>query len=223
VTAISAALGICALYAQNVPSGQTMPSAALSVEAAFPAAMTPHAMRDDYLILVNSENPISDDAPDFEIVSAYRVVPVRTSDIALERETLGAVAGMFRAAKEAGIDNLLVNDGFRSHEAQRRIYEETADKTLVQAPGHSEHQTGLAADIAVSGVAGSVMGESAEGKWLAENAWKYGLILRYPQGKREVTGIAYEPWHFRYVGVENAKNIRDSGLCLEEYLDSAGK
>jgi LAS superfamily LD-carboxypeptidase LdcB len=174
--------------------------------------------RDDYLILVNADNPISEDVPDFEIVSAYGRLPLLTSDVSLEEKTLDAVERLFSDARKAGIDNLLVNDGFRSYETQRRIYDEAEDKSLVQRPGCSEHQTGLAADIAANGVAGSAMGESAEGRWLADNAWRHGLILRYPQGKQEITGIAYEPWHFRYVGAKAAKALYESGLCLEEYI-----
>lgn len=64
--------------------------------------------------------------------------------------------------------------------------------------------------------------DTTEGKWLAENAYKYGFILRYPEDKQSVTGVVYEPWHFRYVGVDVAKSVYDSGLCLEEYLGSLG-
>ncbi|MBR2937492.1 MAG: M15 family metallopeptidase, partial [Oscillospiraceae bacterium] len=81
---------------------------------------------------------------------------------------------------------------------------------LVALPGTSGHQTGLAVDV----------GSTKEGhQWLANNGWKYGFILRYPEGKEEITGLDYEPWHFRYVGKELAKEIYDSGLCLEEYLE----
>lgn len=78
----------------------------------------------------------------------------------------------------------------------------------VAVPGTSEHHLGLAIDIA---------GEGAQA-WLAEHCWEYGFIVRYPDGKTELTGIIYEPWHYRYVGVELALELRDSGLCLEEYM-----
>ena len=85
----------------------------------------------------------------------------------------------------------------------------------VAAVGYSEHQTGLAVDINADGVhsAGYQVYE-----WLAGNAWKYGFILRYPSDKEEITGTAYEPWHYRYVGKEAAAEIHRQGVCLEEYL-----
>jgi D-alanyl-D-alanine carboxypeptidase len=173
---------------------------------------------DKYLLLVNADYPISDDGPDYEIVAAYGMIPLLTGDIELEKTTLEAVRQLLQGAREAGFDNLLVNDGYRTRETQERIYREAGDKSLVQQPGCSEHQTGLAADIAARGVKGADMGDSKEGQWLADNAWKYGLILRYPKGKEDVTGISYEPWHFRYVGVSHAQAIYEGQLCLEEYL-----
>ncbi len=96
------------------------------------------------------------------------------------------------------------------------VEDATAEAMLwVAVPGTSEHQTGLAVDINADGVhsAGYEVYE-----WLAENAWQYGFILRYPEGKEDITATDYEPWHYRYVGRENAKAIYESGLCLEEYL-----
>ncbi|MDR0904756.1 MAG: M15 family metallopeptidase [Oscillospiraceae bacterium] len=175
----------------------------------------------DYLLLVNADNPLTDGAPDFEIVSAYRVVPLLNRNIELEAGTLGALALLFRGARDAGIENLVVNDGYRSRAEQQRIYDATEDKAFVQPPDCSEHQTGLAADIAARGVDRDEMAGSAEGQWLAENAWKYGFILRYPPDKIDITGISYEPWHFRYVGTEAAKYMFENGLCLEEYVDKS--
>ena len=77
-------------------------------------------------------------------------------------------------------------------------------------PGYSEHQLGLAVDIRY---------EHGLYEWLAKHSWEYGFILRFPEGKEEITGIDYEPWHFRYVGKEMAKAVFESGLCLEEYLE----
>jgi D-alanyl-D-alanine carboxypeptidase len=89
---------------------------------------------------------------------------------------------------------------------------EASDKSYVQPPGHSEHQTGLAIDISAS----EMKAESWE--WLAENCAKRGFILRYPPGKEEVTGISHEPWHFRYVGIPHAQFCHESSMCLEEYI-----
>ena len=94
-----------------------------------------------------------------------------------------------------------------------------ATARLIAVPGTSEHETGLAADIVTpsyqrldAGYAGT-----KAARWLLENAASYGFVLRYPEDKTEITGIDYEPWHYRYVGVEAAKEIMAQGLCLEEY------
>ena len=90
----------------------------------------------------------------------------------------------------------------------------------VTVPGTSEHHLGLALDILTGGYTtmDDGFGETKAGEWLAQNAPDYGFILRYPAGKEEITGIVYEPWHFRYVGKEYAKDITEKGVCLEEYL-----
>jgi len=120
-----------------------------------------------------------------------------------------------------------IQSGYRSYMTQNRLYtnyvskygQEYAD-TYSARPGHSEHQLGLAADLNVVGT--STLYESikntTEGKWLAANSWKYGFILRYPEGKTPVTGYIFEPWHFRYVGLEAAAAVYESGLSLEEFL-----
>ena len=95
----------------------------------------------------------------------------------------------------------------------------------VAIPGTSEHQLGLAVDIVDLRyqVLDAGQEDTATQQWLMQNSWKYGFILRYPNDKTAVTGIIYEPWHYRYVGRENAKAIYESGLCLEEYLQAQGK
>ena len=85
----------------------------------------------------------------------------------------------------------------------------------VAIPGTSEHELGLAVDINADKERSS---NEEVYNWLAENAWRYGLILRYPQGKEGITGIDYEPWHYRYVGKEVAKQIYEEGITLEEYV-----
>ncbi|MDR0987198.1 MAG: M15 family metallopeptidase [Ruminococcus sp.] len=95
----------------------------------------------------------------------------------------------------------------------------------VALPGHSEHNAGLAADImtpSYTSMADDGFKNTDEYKWLSENARKYGFILRYPEGKQDVTGIIYEPWHYRFVGVYHATKIAESGLTLEEYFEENG-
>lgn len=122
--------------------------------------------------------------------------------------------------------SLVVRSGYRSYQMQDKLYKEykaqdaNADKYSAR-PGHSEHQTGLAFDI------GSVesardftisFGDTTEGEWLAQNAHKYGFIIRYPEGKTHITGYQYEPWHVRYVGVKIAQEILNKKITLEEYI-----
>jgi hypothetical protein len=103
------------------------------------------------------------------------------------------------------------------YENQGMSHEDAVAKalTIVAVPGTSEHQMGLALDI----IAEFDSDSSATWTWLKNNSWRYGFILRYPADKEAVTGISFEPWHFRYVGVPTAQEITEKGLCLEEYLE----
>ncbi len=142
-------------------------------------------------------------------------------------EARAALNKMFADAKAEGkakkIDlNMWVCSGFRSYTVQKNLYNSYVSRDGVKnadrysaRPGYSEHQTGLAFDI---NYADSRFTGTAQAVWLAENAHKYGFILRYPEGKESVTGYMYEPWHYRYIGVENAEKIYASGLTLEEYF-----
>jgi len=136
-------------------------------------------------------------------------------------EAYNQLVAMQSAASALGHSIPLVS-GFRSYYSQQTIYNnyvsiygvEQTD-TFSARPGHSEHQTGLAFDV---GAIDDSMGEWPNGIWLAENAHKYGFIIRYPQGKQHITGYKYEPWHIRYLGVDLATRVYQSGLTLEEYL-----
>ena len=96
--------------------------------------------------------------------------------------------------------------------------------TEVAFPGTSEHNLGLAVDIVARDyqILDEKQARTEEARWLKENCWKYGFILRYPTDKTEETGIIFEPWHYRYVGEKAAKEIMEQGICLEEYLDETG-
>lgn len=139
----------------------------------------------------------------------------------LTPETLSAFAEMKNAAAGDGVQ-LWVCSGYRSYAYQKELYDgyvasrgQASADTFSARPGHSEHQTGLAADI---NFADSRILNTPAAKWLADNCWKYGFIIRYPAGKENITGYQYEPWHVRYLGKEDAKLVYESGLCLEEYL-----
>ena len=170
-----------------------------------------------FLELVNAQEPITDGSGGV-IVAAWPTVPVGSRDVTLNKTALAAAARMFSAADSEHAGSFYISSGYRGYAEQERTYEEMADKSYVQPAGHSEHETGLAADIMAKGVSQSDMGVSAEGQWLAENAWKYGFILRYPMDKTQATGISYEPWHFRYVGQPHAWYCAKNGLCYEEYI-----
>lgn len=125
----------------------------------------------------------------------------------------------------------VVASGYRTAKKQQELMDEKVNSFLAQGyskseakseakkwvadVGYSEHQTGLAVDINADGVNSSGQQVYA---WLADNALKYGFILRYPEDKTEITKTDYEPWHYRYVGAESAAKIYESGLCLEEYI-----
>lgn len=136
-------------------------------------------------------------------------------------ENKEARAALNKMFAESGL-KMWVCSGFRSYNVQKNLYNSYVRRdgaakadTYSARPGYSEHQTGLAFDI---NYADSRFNGTEQAKWLAANAHKYGFILRYPEGKEQITGYMYEPWHYRYVGVENAEKIYASGLTLEEYF-----
>ncbi len=141
----------------------------------------------------------------------------------LTREAYSAFISMFKSAKEENL-TLIINSSFRSYEDQDKIYkyylttlgEEEANKRAAKA-GFSEHQTGLSVDIQTYGSTGDTFEEFDEFKWLSDNAYKYGFILRYPKGKEYITGYEYESWHYRYVGVEVSTYIHDNDITFDEY------
>ena len=174
-----------------------------------------------YLKLVNREISINRPTDYMYIVSAWPTVPVRITDITLHKTALNAISSMFYEAKEIG--SFFISSGHRSESLQRELYETAINRAYVLPPGHSEHQLGLAADILVIGMPMGQMSGTAEANWLAENAWRHGLILRYPYGTSHITGVAYEPWHFRYVGRIHAWYMTYNRMVLEEYLQHLEK
>jgi len=139
---------------------------------------------------------------------------------------------MFAAAKKEKGYNLKIQSGFRSYATQKRLYNnyvssrgKSAADTFSARPGHSEHQSGLAFDVCENSgkykdaCINSNFDSTEEAKWLSDNSYKYGFILRYPSGKTNETGYKYESWHFRYVGVELATKLYNNGdwITLEDY------
>jgi D-alanyl-D-alanine carboxypeptidase len=152
----------------------------------------------------------------------------------MREEAAVATVDLATAMAEAGKGTLILNSGFRTYKNQQGLYNRTRDtrglavaEKLSARPGHSEHQLGLAADFSVRGQGCVIMvcfGKTEAGIWLAENAHEFGFVLRYPKGYKPITGFQYEPWHFRFVGVELATEMKTKGIkTLEEFwgLESA--
>nr|WP_325302003.1 M15 family metallopeptidase [uncultured Dysosmobacter sp.] len=147
---------------------------------------------------------------------------------------------MLDDCRAAGLRPLICSS-YRSQETQQRLYENKIRRlmreglsreeataqagTVVAVPGTSEHQTGLAVDLVDKSYQhlDDAQASTDVQQWLMENSWKYGFILRYPEEKSDVTGIIYEPWHYRYVGEPAAREMRELGLCLEEYIEWLGE
>lgn len=146
----------------------------------------------------------------------------------LRKATSAAVVKLGKAMLAEGAGTLIVQSGYRSFKSQKDIYAakvkalgKVKGERLAARPGFSEHQTGLAVDFAAKGVATLTISfaKTRAGIWLAANAYKYGFVLRYPNGKTSITGYQYEPWHFRYVGVATATAMHDQQVqTLEEFF-----
>ena len=139
----------------------------------------------------------------------------------VNKEALNALKLMQADCQAIGLSIPLVS-GYRSYETQRNLYNNYVKKdgekkanTYSAKPGESEHQTGLSFDV---GSVNDSFANTKEAKWIEENAHLYGFIVRYPLGKTNITGYIYEPWHVRYLGVDTATKVKQSGLTLEEYL-----
>ncbi len=206
--------------AQPTPDAQAVAAAALAEDM----------LSDPYMILINSENPVPENyTVETKVVNASlgRELEVNAADAFLQMQADATNAGL----------TLLAQSGYRSVSYQTTLYDNetqeyldqgyteeearTKAATVVAVPGYSEHNCGLAVDINTPAFMGLDTGfeDTPEFAWLAENAQNYGFILRYTREDQATTGIIYEPWHWRYVGVENAIAIYESGLCLEDYYD----
>lgn len=180
------------------------------------------------LVLVNSTHFMEeDDAPQLAEIENGYYFDARAAEYLKE---------MLAAGRKEGLD-FQICSAYRTMEKQTSLYENKIQRlmaeglsyekaceeagTVVAYPGASEHQLGLAVDIVAKSYQqlNEKQADTKEAKWLKENCWKYGFILRYPLDKTEETGIIFEPWHYRYVGRKAAKEITEQGICLEEYLE----
>ena len=183
----------------------------------------------DLLMLVNKDHPIPKNY-------LPRLHWLENKSCAVAEEMYPALKMMLTDGSEEGLQ-FVVASGYRDSKYQKKLLEEDIAASMesegltweqaydqetreTMPPGHSEHETGLAADIVSLDyqVLDAQQEDTPECKWLQENCSKYGFILRYPRGKEDITKVDYESWHFRYVGVEAAQEIMSRGITLEEYV-----
>lgn len=197
--------------------------------AGFTPAYADMDISDWRMILVNRDYIL----PDGYMPTLEPAVEGDYEDIKLDYRVAPYYNEMYQAALEDGVE-LVPISGYRSVERQTRNFENKIQKyiddgyseieatqmaaTIILPPGTSEHNAGLAMDICSLYES---FEDTEEFEWLTENAADYGFIMRYPEDKQDITKIIYEPWHWRYVGVEAAKAMKASGQCLEEYLGLA--
>ena len=180
-----------------------------------------------YLTLVNATHPLPEN---FSVSTS--TLP---NGLAFDSRAFGALNDMLSAGRAQGL-SFVVCSAYRSVEYQRQLFNNQVERYVNQGysraeaealtakeimpPGTSDHNLGLAADIVSMDyqLLDENQANTAEQRWLMAHCWEYGFILRYPSDKQDITGIIYEPWHYRYVGVEAALAMRERGQCLEEYL-----
>ena len=172
------------------------------------------------ILLVNRWNPLPDDYEPENLVLAE-------CGRYMTPEAAEAVDRMIADCRAAGLSPM-VRSSYRTIAEQQELLNKKVKEygydqaiQIVAIPGTSEHHTGLAIDISDSGYTqlNRQQGQTAVSKWLNEHCWEYGFIVRYPDDTTDITGIIYESWHYRYVGMELAQEMKENGLCLEEYLD----
>lgn len=189
------------------------------------------------MFLVNNENPLPDN---YDSMIKTKLVHTSWREYYMDDRMADYMINMIAAAAKDGI-NLEVVSAYRTIEYQQQNFDNSVQQRMdngmtydeayadtakeVAFPGKSEHNAGLSADI-MSDEYTSMDDDGFKNtkayEWLSQHAAKYGFILRYPEGKEAETGIIYEPWHYRFVGIYYANEIKNSGLCLEEYFESKG-
>jgi len=178
-----------------------------------------------FLFLVNRSWLVSE----AYVPAGLREAEVPGSVRRLRPEAAAALERMFAACKEEAGVTLISVSGYRSYGSQRNIYARklrsvggnaAKAQEYVAPPGTSEHNTGLVMDVGQKNKAhlNEKFRDTVGGAWCRENCWRFGFILRYDEGWEEITGYSFEPWHFRYVGLEEARRIHEAGLPLESWL-----
>lgn len=183
---------------------------------------------DPNIFLVNKDNLLKKDYTASDIIDSNLPFFNYATNKKLNKKVSESAKEMFKDAKKCGI-NLMAVSGYRSNKTQTDIFNnnirvkgEEATLKYSAPPGASEHETGFAIDILSKNYSRLDSGfeNTNEFKWLKENCYKYGFIIRYPKNKTKITKYSYEPWHYRYVGAIHATKIMKENLCLEEYLEN---
>lgn len=172
------------------------------------------------LLLVNHDFPVPSSSIQSDVFNLFEEAVnqeygLLDSNIRLSKTIEQKFSEMILAANKDGVTDFLINSGYRTLEEQTFLYQEMGASYALPA-GHSEHNLGLSLDV---GSKQLKMSDAPEGKWIEDYAWKYGFILRYPEDKTEITGIQYEPWHIRYVGLPHSAIMKEKNFVLEEYLN----
>jgi D-alanyl-D-alanine carboxypeptidase len=211
----------------TIPGVTVTPVPATDAPTETPSATDPPAGEVTTLQLVDKQHPLPADyvPPDLTPVPAAYVAPGYSAT--MNATALQAMQRMLDAAEAQGYDVRVVS-GYRSYSDQEYTYnywvqqlgEAEADRVSAK-PGKSEHQFGTTADVGSAAFGWDLredFGSTPEGQWLAAHSPEFGFALSYPQGKEDITGYAYEPWHFRYIGTDAAAAFTASGLTLNQYL-----
>ena len=178
--------------------------------------ITDNEQSSDTLLLINRDTPILQEPTNLIQIPANLADNVKIdSKFWIQAQLLKPLQQLFEAAQTDEIHHFQINSAYRSSTLQQQLYEKNGADLALPA-GYSEHQSGLAIDI---GSTQGKMDDTDEGNWLAQHASEYGFVLRYPENKVDITGISFEPWHFRYVGLPHSLIMQQDDLVLEEYLD----
>lgn len=221
VDGVSGIATMAAIFASDAPAAQVTPTPN-------PATLP---------TLVNRDHPVAEGFVPQNMVKLRNALPaslayVKGSEIEGVQEAVTALMALFQAAKDDGVTGFQISAGYRSVAYQQQLFDASVNKYLAEGrkkasaisatrltvadPGTSEHHLGLAFDVTV---ADTIFKGTKQQIWLHQHCWDFGFIVRYQEGKEDITGFVAEAWHIRYVGMQHATVMRDQNLCLEEYLD----
>ena len=173
------------------------------------------------LLLVNRDYPVKKDSIRSDIINVnhnselVRGYVIFDRNLRLSKDVVKKFLNVVDAAGKESVNHFLISSGYRDFQEQKQLYEKMGSDYALPA-GYSEHNLGLSLDI---GSTQKKMEKAPEGKWIEENVWKHGFVLRYPKNKSNITGIQYEPWHIRYVGLPHSAIMQKKNFTLEEYLE----